>query len=180
MEIKTKTLKTKTIIWSGIIAGLAFMMVEMFLLGTFTDQNIFNPPRMMAAIVMGKGVLPSPGSGFNMGVMSVAMMVHLALSLVYAGILSIFISNMKMGLALFTGAVFGLVLYLVNFYGFTALFPWFAMARNWMSILSHIMFGVVAAGVMIGMRKPEEQFIEVGNAEWVEKKQERVREKVEF
>jgi hypothetical protein len=54
------------------------------------------------------------------------------------------------------------------------------MARNWMSILSHIMFGVVAAGVMIGMRKPEEQFIEVGNAEWVEKKQERVREKVEF
>jgi hypothetical protein len=35
-------------------------------------------------------------------------------------------------------------LYLINFYGFTAVFPWFAMARNWVSVFAHIIFGAVA------------------------------------
>jgi hypothetical protein len=38
-----------------------------------------------------------------------------------------------------------LVIYFVNFYGFAAIWPWFAQARNWVSILSHITFGVVLA-----------------------------------
>jgi hypothetical protein len=39
------------------------------------------------------------------------------------------------------------LLYVVNFYGFTALFPWFAMARNWVSIVAHAVFGFAAAWV---------------------------------
>ena len=49
------------------------------------------------------------------------------------------------------GAVFGLLLYVVNFYGFTAIFPWFAMAQNWVSIFSHIMFGVIAGWAYKGI-----------------------------
>jgi hypothetical protein len=41
----------------------------------------------------------------------------------------------------------------VNFYGFTALFPWFAMARNWISIFGHLVFGLVAAGAYVAIRK---------------------------
>ena len=41
------------------------------------------------------------------------------------------------------GAVFGLLIYLVNFYGFTAIWPWFAKARNFISLFSHVMFGLV-------------------------------------
>jgi hypothetical protein len=40
------------------------------------------------------------------------------------------------------GLVFGLVIYAINFYGFTALFPWFAEARNWITILAHAIFGL--------------------------------------
>ena len=41
----------------------------------------------------------------------------------------------------------GSALYAVNLYGFTALFPWFAQARDWITITAHLMFGVTAAGV---------------------------------
>ncbi len=41
------------------------------------------------------------------------------------------------------GTLFGLAVYFVNFYGFTALFPWFAMARGPISIFAHAMFGLV-------------------------------------
>jgi uncharacterized membrane protein YagU involved in acid resistance len=182
MEKYIKNSKIKAIVWSGIIAGMAFMMVEMILLATFTDQNIFNPVRMMAAIVMGKGVLPMAGSGFSFSVMMVAMMVHLALSIMYAGVLSLFISKTSPVSALMVGSVFGIVLYLINFYGFTSIFPWFAMARNWMSIVSHIMFGMVAAGVFVIINKPTEQIIEKREDYKKEniKTKERIREKVEF
>ena len=43
------------------------------------------------------------------------------------------------------GVVFGLIVYLVNFYGMSSFFPWFAMARNWISIAAHVIFGIVLA-----------------------------------
>ena len=41
------------------------------------------------------------------------------------------------------GVGFGLVLYAVNFYGFTYMFPWFAEARHWATIVAHMAFGGV-------------------------------------
>ena len=45
-------------------------------------------------------------------------------------------------MAVVVGAGGGLALYVVNFYGFSAIFPWFAMARNTVSIMSQIAFGM--------------------------------------
>lgn len=47
------------------------------------------------------------------------------------------------GAAVAVGLVFGLLLYAVNFYALTAVFPWFANARNWVSIFAHGVFGLV-------------------------------------
>jgi aromatic ring-cleaving dioxygenase len=55
--------------------------------------------------------------------------------------------------AIVAGAVFGIAVYFVNFYGFTALFPWFAMARGAISIVAHAMFGAVAGGVYQAIAK---------------------------
>ena len=55
------------------------------------------------------------------------------------------IAHLGFGVALAVGAAFGLAPYLINFYGMTALFPWFANARNWVSIFAHVMFGLIAA-----------------------------------
>jgi hypothetical protein len=63
------------------------------------------------------------------------------------------ISQLSLRPTLAHGGVGGLILYLVNFYGFTALFPWCAMARNWISIFGHVVFGLVAAGVYVAIRK---------------------------
>jgi uncharacterized membrane protein YagU involved in acid resistance len=107
---------------------------------------------MMAAIVLGKGVLPPPAT-FDLGVVMVAMGLHFVLSIVHAVGFALLITRMSLGPATALGGVGGLILYLVNFYGFTALFPWFAMARNWISIFAHIVFGATAAGVYMTIRK---------------------------
>ncbi len=46
-------------------------------------------------------------------------------------------------MAAIAGLVFGIVIYFVSFYGMTAVFPWFAMARGAISIFAHAMFGLV-------------------------------------
>ena len=49
------------------------------------------------------------------------------------------------GSALLTGAVFGIVLYLVNVDVAVRLFPWLAELRGWHTLLAHVVFGIVAA-----------------------------------
>lgn len=131
-------------IWSGIIAGAVFMMLEMVMVPLFIGGSPWGPPRMIAAIGMGKGVLPPPDT-FALVPIMVAMAIHFMLAIVLAVVLALFINRLKLGTAALAGAIFGLAVYLINFYGFTALFPWFEMARNWVSIFAHMMFGAVAA-----------------------------------
>jgi len=126
---------------AGLIAGAAFMMLEMGLVA-LSGGSPWGPPRMIAAIVMGEGVLPPPAS-FDLMILMVAMAVHLMLSIII-GIGFAFVAK-RFGwvMAVVVGALVGLALYAVNFYGMTAFFPWFAMARNTISIVSHIAFGMV-------------------------------------
>ena len=131
-------------IWSGIIAGAVFMMLEMVMVPLFVGGSPWGPPRMIAAIGMGKGVLPPPDT-FALVPMIVAMAIHFMLAIVLAVVLALFVNRMGIGMAALAGAVFGLAVYLINFYGLTAFFPWFEMARNWISIFAHVMFGAVAA-----------------------------------
>lgn len=137
-------LDIKAAIWAGLIAGAVFMMLEMVLVGTIGGGSPWAPPRMIAAMVLGEGVLPPPAP-FDLGIMVVAMMIHLVLSVILAVVLGWAISHwrLSLGAAVGVGLVFGLVIYVVNFYGMTAAFPWFAMARNGISIFAHAMFGLV-------------------------------------
>ncbi|AFZ69301.1 hypothetical protein [Deinococcus peraridilitoris] len=137
-------LNVKAAVIAGLIAGAIFMVLEMLLVATVGGGSAWGPPRMIAAIALGQGVLPPPAT-FDFGIVMTAMGVHFLLSVVFALVLAWVIERMSAGAALLVGAVFGLLLYLVNFYGMTAVFPWFAMARNWISIFSHVVFGVIAA-----------------------------------
>ncbi|MEX2336724.1 MAG: hypothetical protein WD555_05590 [Fulvivirga sp.] len=145
-----KDINIKNAIWAGIISGVIFMMLEMILVPIFLGGSPWGPPRMIAAIILGKEVLPPPAT-FDFGVLMVAMMLHFVLSVIYAVILAMIINRMSLGLAIVTGAGFGLVLYLLNFYIMTGIFPWFANARNWVSVLSHIIFGIAAAWSYVGL-----------------------------
>lgn len=126
---------------AGLIAGAVFMMMEMGLVA-LSGGSPWAPPRMIAAIVMGEGVLPPPAS-FDLMIMIAAMAVHFMLSIVIGVGFAFIAKRFGLLMAVGVGAVVGLALYVVNFYGMTAIFPWFAMARNTISIVSHIAFGMV-------------------------------------
>ena len=145
----------KRVFEAGIGAGLVFIVVEMVLVG-ITQGTPFGPPRMIAAIGMGEGVLPPPPS-FDLGIFLVAMLIHFLLSLILAAIYAVTFARFGRSflVAAIIGAVFGLIVYLVNFYGFTALFPWFENARNWITILAHIVFGV-ALGMLLPAPRVDE------------------------
>ena len=138
-----KTIDWRAAVWAGIIAGLVFMVLEMLLVQFVSEGNMWGPPRMIAAIVMGSGALPPPAT-FEAGVFIVAVIVHFGLSLIYAFIFAWIVGQWQIGMtvAAISGLVFGLAIYAVNFYGFTAVFPWFAEARNWITILAHAVFGL--------------------------------------
>lgn len=138
-------------VWAGVIAGAVFLVLEMLMVEMFLGMSMWGPPRMIAAIAMGEGVLPPPET-FDAGIVIMAMVVHFALSILFAIVLALIVQRMGFGAALAIGALYGLALYLVNFYGFTAIFPWFAMARNWVSITAHIIFGAVAAWAYVMIR----------------------------
>ncbi|MDQ3636011.1 MAG: hypothetical protein M3405_16140 [Acidobacteriota bacterium] len=150
--VNTTAINWKAAIIAGIVAGAIFMMLEMILVPLVGGGSPWGPPRMIAAIGMGKEVLPPPGDFALMPVM-VAMVIHFVLSIIFAVILAFIIQRFSLGLAILIGAIFGLLLYFINFYGFTAVFPWFAMARNAVSIFSHIVFGAAAAWIYKAMAK---------------------------
>jgi hypothetical protein len=141
-------------IWAGVIAGAVFLILEMLLVWMVQGMSPWAPPRMMAAMVLGPGVLPPPADFSLMAVMT-AMMVHFPLSIVYGLVLGWAIHRLEMGMALLVGAAFGLIaVYAVNFYLIAPMaFPWFVEARNWISVLAHLVFGVVLAGAYVAMRR---------------------------
>jgi len=130
-------------IWAGLIAGIVFMMVEMAML-MIMGQSPWGPPRMMGAIILGRDALPPPAT-FDMGVMMAAMGVHLPLSVLYGLVFAIAASRLTLWPAVAAGAMFGVVLYGVNFYAMTSFFPWFADARGMGSLIGHALFGGVLA-----------------------------------
>ena len=148
---------------AGVIAGLVFLMLEMGLVAVLQGESPWGPPRMISAIIMGPDVLPPPAT-FDLGVISVALAIHLVLSILLGLAFGWLHSLLRMTLptALMIGAVFGLVLYFVNFYMFTAAFPWFAMARGAISIFAHAMFGVALGWAYHVLAKRHGSSVEAG------------------
>jgi len=135
-------INAKAALWAAIIAGAVFMMLEMIMVPIFMGGSPWGPPRMIAAIGMGKEVLPPPAT-FDAGIMMVAMLIHFGLSVILAFLFAFIARGRTVAIATMIGAAFGLVVYLVNFYGMTAVFPWFAMGRGWIGIFAHAMYGAV-------------------------------------
>ena len=142
---------------AGVAAGILSALVEIALWAAFTDALpavLYRDTRFAAAIVMGPRVLPPPASvGWTL--VSVAALVHFALSVVYALVLSALIARLGSAAALLVGAVFGLAVYGLNMYGFTMVFPWFVEDRDWITAAAHAAFGVTAAGAYKALALPQ-------------------------
>ena len=129
---------------AGVIATVAqlalWWLAEMPL-----PETLFRDARLTAALVMGAAVLPPPSTP-RWDILLVATLIHFALSVAYALIPAHLAGRLHTGPALFAGALYGLAIYVVNLYGFTVLFPWFAVTRDWVTLVAHLIFGVALAG----------------------------------
>lgn len=146
-------------IWSaavcaGVVAGIAATGAQIVLWWAFTDALpwiVYRDARLTAAIVMGRGVLPPPAT-FDWNVMLIATLIHFALSIAYGIVLACFISRLGVVLSLAAGILYGLVLYVINLYGFTIIFPWFSEVRDWITMVTHVVLGAAIAGVYKALR----------------------------
>jgi hypothetical protein len=140
---------------AGVVAGLVYLVWQMALYPMVTGGSVWDVPRATAAILIGKGILATPAT-FNLGVFIVGLLLHLTLSAGYGLLLAAMIAGLGRGAALVSGGIFGLVLYLINFYWFTTAFSWFARARNWATCLAHVIFGLVAVWSYLALRRRAE------------------------
>ena len=132
---------------AGFGAGAILMVLDLLWSIAITGEGPWAASRMIAAIVMGPEVLES--SEFSLSAVVVALLLHYAFGIV-GGLVIAAISaplglDSKFGIALLTGAAFGVVLYVINFHGMTTVFPWFTQIRGWTTFLINLIFGISTA-----------------------------------
>lgn len=125
---------------AGVIAALTQLLLW-WLSGAPVAEMLFRDVRLTAALVLGSGVLPPPSTP-QWDVLLVATCIHFTLSIIYALIPAYQAQRLRTASTIFAGPLYGLAIYGANLYGLTLLFPWFAVARDWITLVTHLVFGV--------------------------------------
>lgn len=132
---------------AGLAAGAVLMVLELFWSTLVSGESPWVVSYMISAIVTGPATLQS--TDFSVTVVAVALAAHYVLGVVFGLVLVAIIVPFRLdstvGMVLLAGAVFGVALYLLNFYGMTRFFPWFAELRGAPTVVTHLIFGVTAA-----------------------------------
>ena len=134
---------------SGFVAGAVVMVLQLVWSTIIMGDSLWETSHMVAAITMGQDALQT--TDFNLLIVAAALITHYALGIGFALILSFLIVSFHLdssaGMALLTGAVFGVAMYLFNFYGMEQLFPWFAEMRGWATVITQVIFGMLVASM---------------------------------
>lgn len=133
--------------FSGLLAGGFATAVQIALWGLTSHPllpTLMRDTQLAAAILLGPSVLP-PAPGMSMRILLAATAIHLALSIVYGMLIAELTSRMHGALSLLASMAAGLGIFAVNMYGFTAIFPWFRISRDWITAMAHLAFGLSAA-----------------------------------
>jgi len=119
---------------AGVIAGIVFALFEMIMAAALKDA-FFGPLRMISGIALGKEAL-QPSYGLATAV-SVGIIVHMIDAIVFGVIFGLIVAAVPMlarSTATLVGAasVYGLVLWLVNFYLIAPVVGW-----NWVPTMTN-------------------------------------------
>ncbi|MEO7400330.1 MAG: hypothetical protein ABIV07_06120 [Polaromonas sp.] len=132
---------------AGFAAGAVVMVLELLWSTLASDRGPWGVSHMVAAIVMGPAVAQS--NDYSLVVVAVALAAHYVLGVVFGVILALilapFIRDSSVGMVSLAGAVFGALLYLLNFHGMTLFFPWFVDWRGTQALVIHLIFGLTVA-----------------------------------
>ena len=130
---------------AGVVAGTLATLAQVLLwIATGQDARILlvRDSRLTAALVLGEPVL-LPAGGFDSRILLAATAVHFSLSVLYAAVLLPAAKRLAPVPSLLAGAGFGALLYVLNLYGSTIVFPWFTVARGGITLMAHLVFGMV-------------------------------------
>lgn len=132
---------------AGFAAGAILMVVDLLWSVATTGAGPWATSHAIAAAAT--GTRPPEAAAFNVGVVAIALAAHYALGVVSGVVLAAVSAPLGLdataGKAIVTGALFGLVIYLVNFHGVTNVLPWFAAMRGMATLTAHLVFGVAVA-----------------------------------
>ncbi len=141
---------------AGFAASAVLMVLELAWSASLGDAGPWGTLSMVAAIVMGQGVLEA--TGFSLAVVVVALLIHYALGIFSGVVVGVLISGFNWeqspGVMQAIGAAFGTVIYLVNFHLLSQLFPWFIDLRGWATFVGHLVFGMSASFLYWKLSKP--------------------------
>ena len=134
---------------AGFAAGAVLMLLDLFWSTLVVGDGPWRTTHMIASVFFGAASLQSSGYEFSLGAVAIALATHYALGVAFGLVIAAVMAPLDLdattGRALLTGAVFGIVLYLVNVDVAVRLFPWLAELRGWQALLAHVVFGIVAA-----------------------------------
>lgn len=133
----------------GVLAGTIFVIM-LAALAAMNGQNPFFPLYLFASLVMGEGVLQVQ----SLGPLIIGTLVTVALSTLYGMLYTLFNPPSMLGdrtkwhLQALFGALFGALLWLINFQLFSRLlFPWLVATPQAVLLVSHALF----FGLPLGM-----------------------------
>ncbi len=138
------SVEPKMIVLAGLSAGVVVTLVQLvlwWLVGMPLPETLFRDVRLTAALIMGPAVLPPPAT-WQWDVLLAATLIHFALSIGYAVIAASLFRHLRSGTAFVGGALYGIAIYVVNLYLLAVVFPWFAVVRDGVTLIAHVVFGV--------------------------------------
>jgi hypothetical protein len=137
---------------AGLVGGAVFLVIELVFLPIANHV----PPdwilRLIASLAAGPITLSWPAGQIG-GLIVDALAAHAALSVAYAIVLCRMEDEVSPPESIAVGALMGFAIYLVNFYLFSLIFPWFVSARGVVTIVAHLAYGVSTALTHRGLRR---------------------------
>ncbi|KAF3999559.1 hypothetical protein HAV38_03045 [Glaciimonas immobilis] len=130
---------------SGFLGGAAIMVLELLWSALITGSSPWAVSHRISAIVMGPDALRL--TEFNVPIVATALITHYILGIIFGLVMCMIIApfhfDSSVGMVLISGVVFGLALYVFNFYGMSRIFPWFSEMRGGAALVTHVIFGMV-------------------------------------
>jgi len=129
---------------AGLVAGIAYL-VALSVMGSIVDgDGVWTPFHRIAAMLMGPSTLES-ADAFDANVVFSALAVHAGLSMIYGLVMASLLVEFPPRNAPWIGVACGALLYVVNYYGFTGLYPWMTEMRGGVTFFAHLVFGGLVA-----------------------------------
>lgn len=133
------------VVWAGLVSGAVMLTISIVLPWLLLGDPLLIV-RIMASVLLGPAVIPAQ-AGLVPGIYLVAVLTHFGLSLLFAFLIALVFHRWGMIVGFLGGAIMGGIIYVMNFYTFSLLFPWMTPYRNWMILLAHIFFGALAGSL---------------------------------